>query len=199
MRCAPQSRSPEAPFDKSNRRDVRRGPVKAAKVTWLAPHQLGVLDELRLPGHQGAIERGEVDDPEVVFMPGRGDFVSDGDVAPKFLVDLALQGILSRLAGFDLAARKLPHPWQGAARSALDAQHLALRNDDRAHDVDLLLHVVPFVMAKPREPLGSDISNCGPSALPDARHGPRRRTPAGTQESNASTLARPSVARISEI
>jgi len=135
----------QSPFDELSRGNVCGGPVEPAKVARLAPRQVRVLDKMWCSRYEDAIERGEVYNAEFVLVTGRGDFIADDDVATKFLMDLSHQGCLRCLARLDLASRELPHAGQGAIRSALDAQHFALRDDDCAHDADVLLHEVPSV------------------------------------------------------
>src|SRR5437660_948695 len=52
----------------------------------------------------------------------------------EFFVELAGQGLLRRLAGFDFASRELPLQGHGLVGAALADEHLAVADDERRRD-----------------------------------------------------------------
>ena len=109
--------------------------VVVGEIFEAGPNHLGEDAVLEVAGEVADGEELEVDGAAVaVVVAEMGDAGADGGFDGQFLAQLAGQGLLGGLAGFDLAAGEFPLQGHGLIGAALADKDLAAADDERCND-----------------------------------------------------------------
>jgi hypothetical protein len=145
-------------LDDLDGRNVSGRPIEGAQVSGEEPSNRCMLREHGGAFDQLAVKSRQSDDSKLVFVRCLGHLFADPYSTAKLFNNFPLKSIPRRLTSFDLPPGKFPHSGKTGIGASLGTENLALANDNRANNIDVLGQWTPMegrgFFVGPGQPIG---------------------------------------------